>query len=462
MKPKIGLLALMLKLYDSSHPALKVKQGRYVLEIGDSLSDIAGIVYPGVQNTIEGVKKAVHKFEQEKCCLIMVILPTYSPSLIATPALKNTDIPVVIFNTAKIDQIGNDFSPADYMENHGIHGVQDLSNTLLRAKKPFEILTGHYKDAETINELKDYVRAAAAVDFFKNTRIGIFGETFEGMGDFYFDEKAFSSKYGCKFTNIPLKEIKDETKDLHRDEITKEIEDDLRKFKADKNYNRPLHALSNKYYIGIKRILDKHKMAGFTMNFLSFGKSKTAETVPFLAAHKLLAAGYGYAGEGDLLCAALVSAMTRMTGDAGFTEMFCPDFKNNHILMSHMGEGNPNFARKDSPIQIKELQFNYGDVETPYTLFFSYEPQPVTLINLSPQPDNNYKIISTDANVVNFKRIEALETSNFKIAPSSPLPVFLTDYSKNGGTHHLAMVKNHVSGLIAKFAKIGGFEYVKI
>ena len=148
----------MLKLYDSPYPSLRLKQEGFIKEIITSLKDSADFIYNGIKNTNDGVAKVVKHFEKNKCSLILVVLPTYSPSLITTPVLKSTGIPVVIFNTAKIPVINNKFSESDYMENHGMHGVQDLCNTLIRAKTPFNIVTGHYKDKNALNQLKEYIK----------------------------------------------------------------------------------------------------------------------------------------------------------------------------------------------------------------------------------------------------------------------------------------------------------------
>ena len=57
----------------------------------------------------------------------------------------------------------------------------------------------------------------------------------------------------------------------------------------------------------------------------------------------------GYAGEGDNLTAALVGALIRTYPDTTFTEMFTPDWEQNLILLSHMGEINPRLAEFTSP-----------------------------------------------------------------------------------------------------------------
>ena len=47
-----------------------------------------------------------------------------------------------------------------------------------------------------------------------------------------------------------------------------------------------------------------------------------------------MAKGYGFAGEGDMLTAALVRAGHDLIGDAHFTEMYAMDFPSDSVLMA--------------------------------------------------------------------------------------------------------------------------------
>ena len=51
------------------------------------------------------------------------------------------------------------------------------------------------------------------------------------------------------------------------------------------------------------------------------------DTMPFLEISKAMSRGIGYAGEGDLLTAALVGALLAAWPRTTFTEIFCADWK---------------------------------------------------------------------------------------------------------------------------------------
>ncbi len=91
-KARVGLLGLMLKLYDR-YPHIKPIMADFANELAGVLSPFAEVYFPGICNTREEVNEAVSKFESEKVDLLMVVLLTYAPSHIALPALSKTKLP---------------------------------------------------------------------------------------------------------------------------------------------------------------------------------------------------------------------------------------------------------------------------------------------------------------------------------------------------------------------------------
>ena len=128
-KAKVGLLGLMLDLYDL-WPELKVAEAAFAQELAETLSPFAEVEFPGVCNSREQVDAAVRAFEAGGKDLILVVLLTYAPSHIALQPLIRTPLPVLIFNTQQLYQIDAGTSSDATTRNHGMHGVQDLTNVL--------------------------------------------------------------------------------------------------------------------------------------------------------------------------------------------------------------------------------------------------------------------------------------------------------------------------------------------
>ena len=66
--------------------------------------------------------------------------------------------------------------------------------------------------------------------------------------------------------------------------------------------------------------------------------------------------GVGYAGEGDAFTASLVGALLKNYKETSFVEIFCPDWKNDALFISHMGE--MNYAVADREIELLREAYN--------------------------------------------------------------------------------------------------------
>ena len=85
---------------------------------------------------------------------------------------------------------------------------------------------------------------------------------------------------------------------------------------------------------------------------MAFGEDERTETLPFVAASRLMADGVGFAGEGDIVGAVGCWLLGRLQPPAGFSEVFTIDFAGNACFMSHMGEANVAMARTDRKVPL--------------------------------------------------------------------------------------------------------------
>jgi len=455
---KVGLLGLTFELYDRI-PDLKPALTKFAEELAETLSPFAYVSFPGVCNTRSQVNEAIAKFEADEVHLLMVVLLSYAPSHIALPALLKTKLPVLIFNTQKAYSITSETTPDVLLHNHGMHGVQDLANVLLRSGRDFHIVTGHYGDEKTLRQIREWCEAARVAGFMRQCRIGLIGYTMEGMGDFAVDETALLAQVGVEVKRIPMERIALEAANAPREEIAKQMRFDRERFEIAPEITPKEHEASSRLEWAIRKVLKEEGMHGFAAHFIAIAEDGRLDTLPFIAASKLLGEGYGYGGEGDVTSAAAVAMMQELAGAANFTEMFTMDFGGNAVLMSHMGESNWRLARDDTPIRMVPSTLGLVDLRVkPLVLLFSLRPGDVTLVSLTTSAEGRLKMIVTEGEVLDFPPIEALSTPHYKFAPRGELGDFLTRFSMEGGSHHQALAYGRLGGVIEKTAALLGIE----
>ena len=458
-KPRVGLLGLMLQAYDESFPELRPCAESFARELVEVMGSAAQVDFPGVCNSREQVDRAVARFERDGADLIVVVLLTYAPSLIALPALARTPLPVLILNTQKARGVPVGSPGSVLIENHGMHGVQDLANVLLRAEVPFRLLTGHYRDAALQEELRSHLVAAKAVAELRRSRFGLLGYPMQDMGDFALDETALLAQMGAQVRRIPFRLVAERVAQAPTAVVERMMAEDRETFEVDPALSAEEHAASVRLEWALRSVAQEWNLSGLAIHFLAVDEDKRLPTLPFLAASEMLADGYAYGGEGDVTSAVAVFLMREIAGQANFTEMFTMDFDEDAIVMAHMGEGNWRMARKDLPVRLVRNPFKMVSLEyAPAALSFALEPGEVTLASLTTGSGGLLRLVVTEGHVVDFTPLKGATNPQYKFAPEGELTEFLTEFSLAGGSHHQAQAYGSHSGTVEKVAELLGIE----
>ena len=462
-KTKIGLLPLYLKLYDDADLRNTDRVDGFYNTIAEEFSklDLEVITVP-VCRIEDEFKSAVNKFEEEDVCAIITLHLAYSPSLESIDALSSTKIPIIVCDTTPTYAYGPDQDPGELMFNHGIHGVQDMCNLLIRKGKPFQIEAGHWEKSNVLERVVTHVKSAKMFSQFYGISVGLIGEPFKGMGDFFVPQNKLKDDFAIKTITMKPETIKQISSNVSSDEVKKEVLKDKEIFILE-NVESKVHERSVKVQLALEKWVSSEKISAFSFNFLNIDSASGFETVPFLAASKLMANGIGYGGEGDLLTAALVHSLASVFTETSFTEMFCPDWAENRIYLSHMGEFNYTLA--DGKARLLEMEYEFSDVENPLYAVGRFKQGEILLLNLLPLTDG-YRLIIAPAEMVAVHGDDTMKDSVhgwFKPQyKDGEISDFLAEYSRFGGTHHLAVTYSQEIDTVKNFGKMMGFDVVVI
>jgi L-arabinose isomerase len=455
---KIGLLPMYLALYDQHLPETRNGFMPFLEKIHDAFTQQNVEVITASYCRLDSeFQEAIRQFEEEDVDCIVTLHLSYSPSLECIHALSKTRLPIIVFDTT-IDS--NFDSPSQIMYNHGIHGVQDMCNLLLRNGKDFIIESGHIDLSEVIAHLVNHIQGAKMAHQFKKARIGQIGEPFKGMGDFQVEPAVIQKKLGFQVIQTPLHQFARYFPDANESAVHDELIHDQNLFDLS-DVDKEFHLSSIKTGIALRRWLETEQISGFTINFLSITRDSGLPQMPFLEIGKAMSRGIGYAGEGDVLTAALVGTLSQVIGNATFSEMFCPNWSENSIFLSHMGEMNVSLAAET--VQLKEKPWTYSDAETAIYPSACYMKGEAAIVNLAPGADDRFSLIVSPITMVEEKDKSIMQGKVrgwFK--PRIPLSDFLKRYSEEGGTHHIAIVYGDPVDTLKTFARIMQWNFIEI
>jgi len=441
-KPRIGLLPLMLELYKHYAPELAEKQQPFLQSIEITFKDFSDVTAAPICSTSNEVRLSIKGFESNDVDIIIIVFISYATSISALNPILETHIPLLLMSTSPKSSMAEGMSGEDIMLNHGVHGYMDLANVLKRNKRDFMFVSGKKDDKKMIKEIEQWSRAACIKKLLKRSIIGIAGYTFDGMGDFGVDTTLLNTAVGPEVKHVPLNELSDAIQSISDEEIEKEIENDKRNYIIHENIDVKIHKESNKFYLGLSKIVNKLSLNAFTMHFQGILEHPEIKTLPFLAISKLQEKGLAYAGEGDLLGTTANLMLRYLCQDTLFTETFCPDFDGGRIVMGHMGESNPAFGEKTV---LRRKKFVFGEAVDPVIADVHMKgSERATVINLGIVENNSFQVIIYSGEIC--ERIPGsydIDMPYFHFKPDMELENLLTEYGAAGGTHHIAMAKGN-------------------
>jgi L-arabinose isomerase len=456
----IGLLPLYLALYDNiGHDARPKVEAFYRTIASEFEKRGLKVITTPICRLKPEFEDAIGKFEDSGAEAIVTLHLAYSPSLESADALAATKLPIIVCDTTPVYDFGPSQDPDQIMFNHGIHGVQDMCNLLVRNGKTFQIEVGHWEKSDVLDRVTALVRAAGMAAFMRRIRAGLMGEPFKGMGDFFVPAAKLKSTLGIETVQLKPKAFVKLVESIGTPEIEAERAKDKERFEwgelSEEAYTRSI-----RIGLAIKKWIDAEQISAFSFNFLDINREAGIDTPPFLQASKLMSEGIGFGGEGDLLTASLVSTLSYANPDTSFSEMFCPDWKNNSIFLSHMGEFNYTLA--DGKAKLLEMDYSFSDADNPVYAVGRFKAGEFLLVDLLPLGDS-YRLIIAPAAMLDIKgKNNIADKVHGWFRPRLPIEEFLKIYSEYGGTHHLAVAYDAPVRTLEAFGRMMGWDTVVI
>ena len=462
-KIKVGFLPLYIKLYDDSHgTGLRAPMLRY-MDMSVSMLESQGVeIIPAdeVCRIEPEFDAAVEKFNREGVDAVITMHLAYSPSLESIQALLRLNAPIIVYDSTPDYELIRSAGYANRITpNHGIHGVQDMCNLLKRNHKPYYFCAGHALHSDVIAKLAGLCRAAAAKKAFSEMKVGSVGGSFTGMGDFLISDERYKQDIGAEVSYMTPELVKEYLGKVSEEEIDAEIARDRREYDVSVSMTEEYRA-ATKSGLAVRKWMEESGIRSVTVNFLTLDECGLPK-MPFPECCKVLERGLGYAGEGDVLTAGLVGALHSVYPDTTFTEMFCPDWEQGVLLLSHMGESNPSLAAW-KPV-IRDRPFNYNSCGDTVAMYTCFRGGNAAIVNLAPM-DEGYTLILCPGTLldIGLKRGAYANATQGWFKPNLPLPDFLTEYSMAGGTHHSALLYNPDLNELKAFGRMMGFDVTVI
>ena len=350
--------------------------------------------------------------------------------------------------------------------NQSAHGDREYGFINARLNKQNKIVVGYWKRPEIQKEIADWMDVAVAYNESFGIKVARFGDNMRNVGVTEGDKVEAQIQFGWTvdyFGIGDLVQVIDRVSDEEVDQLFEEYKE-LYTFDygdyEEKTWEEHVKVQAQQE-IGIRRFLEEGGYNAFTTNFEDLYGMKQ---LPGLAVQRLMAEGYGFAGEGDWKTAAIDRLLKIMARgkDTGFMEDYTYELASGQeaILESHMMEVDPTLAATKPRIVVSPLSM--GDREDPARLVFDGKAGEGVVVSMA-DFGTHYKLLINE--------VEAFEPTTE--APNLPVARVLWKTKPNfhegvhswiqaGGGHHTVVSLNLTTDQIETWAKLVELETVVI
>lgn len=399
---RVALVPLIFELYDTLAPELRAKFQRFFTQVSNEfqIENVEFVSCEMVSN-LTHLNRVCRDLSSQAVDTIVLAHLSYVPSGEILTALTSIDTPTVLWPAQTMERIiPKKLDVMDVMLNHGVHGTMDIANMLRRAKRPYGVVHGHWREPEFRRDLLEWGQVGALLQSLRRTNPLVLGERFPGMLDLRLEEEPFMKRLGIQPQQVPLTEFVEVRRQVNESAVLEIYEGYLEQFKIAPSLDESLLLRSAKNELVLRHLLEKHESRAIAVNFLDVCAEPEIADSLHLPVSNLMAEGIGYGAEADWETASLVSAMQAVLGvsQVGFAEIFSVDYAGNRVLLRHWGEGNVSQAAGKPWVIRSELNQTSAHTTFP-TCSFQFKSGKYSLLNLSVTPDGQGQLITIPGEV---------------------------------------------------------------
>ncbi len=417
-------------------------------QVAAGLDDADAIPLRVVHKPVLTTADAIHRTcleatADDACAGVIAWMHTFSPAKMWIGGLNALGVPLAHLHTqfhrslpwAEIDM--------DFMNlNQSAHGDREFGFIHTRLRIPRKVVVGHWSDKGVQARIGGWARAAAGAHELRRLRVLRFGDNMRDVAVTEGDKVEAQARFGVSVNTHGPSELSatvDAISDGDVDRLVAEyaelyaIAPELR---SGSDRHESLRDAA-RIEAGLRAFLEEHGAAAFTTTFEDLAGLRQ---LPGIAAQRLMADGYGFAGEGDWKTAALLRVLKTMAAGLDGGTSFMEDYTYHlgpgtpQVLGAHMLEICPSIAAGRPACEIHPLSI--GAREDPVRLVFGAAPGPAVVLGMLDLGER-FRLVANQVDVVTPEHeLPRLPVARALWHPRPDLATAAEAWLLSGGPHH--------------------------
>ena len=393
-------------------------------------------------------------------CVVLVEI-AYQKGLIPMRALRELDVPLIIWNAQLVDEFPESADFDLIMVNSGMCGLPELTSALMRADRDFFMVTGSIDNKETLERLGAHIRAARAAARLRNAKVGLIGTSYEGMTDMMQDNFAVLETFGATCWPIAPDEIVDAFGQVKDADVKRAIEGQKalgRKIEVED----AMMARSARLALALEAVT---RAGGYDavaqMDQVWLSEEKIG-VIPFFGSSLMVERHVPFACEGDVMRALSMLVLEELVGHSTFLEHYILDYKRDLMFNSHDGHGNPGLADPTHGVRIVPTIYYKGVHGFGASFNYSYRPGDVTLFSMASIGEGHFQLVSTQGKFMDMKPRDIAAPQTFFRWEGGSVAQFAERWLAAAPSHHHAAAYGQLNDLISVTAQMLRCGYVEV
>ncbi len=437
----------------------------------DASDDIpTRVVFKPVLKTADEIRQlALEANADDNCVGVIAWMHTFSPAKNWISGLCALTKPMAHLHTQYNRDIPWSDIDMDFMNlNQAAHGDREFGFMVSRLRMNRKVVVGHWQDDATTSALGGWARAACGWREMQNLKLARFGDNMRFVAVTEGDKVEAQSRFGMQVNGYgvgDLVEFVNAVSDADLDTLMAEyaeqytLAEDLQPG-GDRHGNV---REAGRIELGMRAFLNDGGFKAFTTTFEDL---HGLAQLPGLAVQRLMADGYGFAGEGDWKTAALVRVAKVMAdgmdGGTSFMEDYTyhmePD--NMMVLGAHMLEVCPTISTEKPSLEVHPL--GIGGKADPARLVFNASAGPAINVALMDMGNRFRFLVNTVDSVTPTEPLPNLPVARALWTPQPNFKDALAAWIYAGGAHHTVFSHALNSEHFIDLADIAGIESLVI
>ena len=428
------------------------------------------IIFKPVVKTTEEITAICKEANATPNCVgIIAWMHTFSPAKMWISGLNVLQVPLLHLHTQFNRDIPYADIDMDFMNlNQSAHGDREFGFIMAKMRINRKVVVGHWQADSVLEKINIWCRVAVGKYKMQTMKVVRFGDNMRQVAVTDGDKVAAEMKFGFAVNTHgvgDLVQVINQISDAEIQNLIKEYEDTYQMMSSLANGGMMRSSLveAARIELGLKAFLEAGGYSAYTNTFEDLHGMRQ---LPGIGSQRMMAAGYGYGGEGDWKTSAMVHVMkvmaSSMKGGNSFMEDYTYHFdpKNPMVLGSHMLEICPSIAGGKVKCEVHPL--GIGGKEAPVRLVFNGSAGSalnVSLIDMG----NRFRMIVNEVEAVEVtQEFPKLPTARALWKPQPNMEIGLQSWILAGGAHHTVYSQNLTTEYLEDLTDMLGIELVII